>query len=116
MKVKVIRYFPLLGDTMGETEKGIDNAQLARLEKESERFADEIMQRESENKRLHQEIHNIEAQIKAGQSKLEEIQQVRKTSTFITTHRLLHTIEYKSCQSIALHFREASPLLTKRQR
>ena len=57
--------------------KGVDEAQLKRLEKESERFATEIKTKEVENASLRDEITKIQSQIKASQDQLSEITKVR---------------------------------------
>ena len=60
-----------------EKMKGVDEAQLKRLEKESERFATEIKTKEVENASLRDEITKIQSQIKASQDQLSEITKVR---------------------------------------
>ena len=57
--------------------KGVDEAQLKRLEKESERFATEIKTKEVENASLRDEITKIQSQLKASQDQLSEITKVR---------------------------------------
>ena len=60
-----------------EKMKGVDEAQLKRLEKESERFATEIKTKEVENASLRDEITKIQSQLKASQDQLSEITKVR---------------------------------------
>mmetsp|Transcript_37913 Transcript_37913/g.79406 ORF Transcript_37913/g.79406 Transcript_37913/m.79406 type:complete len:110 (+) Transcript_37913:103-432(+) len=60
---------------------GIDEAKLRRLEKESERFTNDIEQKETENKLLREQIAAIKSQIEEGKKKYDEIAKGRKTIT-----------------------------------
>ena len=50
--------------------------ELQRLEKESERFTIEIKQKETENKKLNEEIDTIKSKIAESRKTLDEISQV----------------------------------------
>mmetsp|Transcript_31315 Transcript_31315/g.56743 ORF Transcript_31315/g.56743 Transcript_31315/m.56743 type:complete len:110 (+) Transcript_31315:75-404(+) len=60
--------------------QGIDEAKLQRLEKSSERFTNEIQQKESENKLLRDQIVVIKSQIEESKKKFDEIAKGRKTA------------------------------------
>ena len=54
----------------------MDEAQIHRLEKESERFGNEIRKRESENKQLRENISSIKSQIEESKKTYDEIAKV----------------------------------------
>lgn len=55
---------------------GIEEAQIQRLEKESERFTNEIKQKEKENKMLLDQIATLQCQIEQSNNLLREVTKV----------------------------------------
>lgn len=64
----------------------IDNVQLQRLERESERFTNEIRLKEAENIRLREEVDNLKSQISVTQGTYDELSQVSVGYRLLPTH------------------------------
>ena len=64
----------------------IDNVQIQRLERESERFTNEIRLKEAENLKLREEVDNLKSQISVTQGTYEELSQVSVGHRLLPTH------------------------------
>lgn len=60
----------------------IDTVQLQRLERESERFTNEIRLKEAENLKLREEVDDLKSQVKATQNTYDELSEVSVGTPF----------------------------------
>jgi len=96
---------------------GIDEAQMQRLEKESERFTTDIKHREKENERLREQIASLQCQIQQSSKDLEEVTHVSDVlGIAICTAAFLFDqceccIANDTPQLVLSHFRDDKPPL-----
>ena len=64
----------------------IDNVQLQRLERESERFTNEIRLKEAEILKLREEVDNLKSQVHSIQKTYDELSQVSVGYRLLSTH------------------------------
>ena len=64
----------------------IDNVQLQRLERESERFTNEIRLKEAENIKLREEVDNLKSQVHSTQKTYDELAEVSVGCRLLPTH------------------------------